>query len=62
MRRAWTEVLVVVGLLEEEEERIIWAFCLITSAGVRTRHDASSAVPEAREWTAGVGRAVRRLE
>lgn len=37
-------------------ERIIWAFCLMTSAGVRTRHDASSAVPEASECTTGVGR------
>ena len=40
---------------------IIWAFCLMTSAGVRTRHEASSAVPEAREWTMGCGRAEERV-
>ena len=35
--------------------RTICAFCLMTSAGVRIRHDASSAIDEAAEWTIGRG-------
>lgn len=35
--------------------RIICAFCLMTSAGVRTRHDASSAMDEAAESINGCG-------
>lgn len=41
---------------DEEEGPLLWiicAFCLITSAGVRTRHDAHSAMDEASECTSG---------
>lgn len=29
-----------------------WAFCFITSAGVRIAHDVVSAIAEDKEWTA----------
>lgn len=34
---------------------ITWAFCLITSAGVSTRHEAISAPAEAMAWMTGPG-------
>ena len=35
--------------------RIICAFCFMTSAGVSTRQDDSSATPDAAAWTSGSG-------
>lgn len=48
----------MVALLEEEEgpAETIWAFCLMTSAGVRMAQETSSAREEAAAWMAGVGR------
>jgi hypothetical protein len=34
----------------------IWAFCLMTSAGVRIAHETSSASDEAPAWTTAIGR------
>lgn len=34
----------------------IWAFCLMTSAGVRIAHDTSSASDDAPAWTTAIGR------
>ena len=46
------------GEVEEVEdgEGSIWAFCLRTSAGVRIRHETSSATEEERAWIMGEGR------
>lgn len=44
---------------EEEDFCTIWAFCLSTSAGVRMKHDTSSAREEAAEWI--IGRGIRGL-
>jgi len=47
---------------DEEEEaaaggvETIWAFCLITSAGVRMAQDTNSAREEAEAWTRAMGR------
>lgn len=45
---------VLVGA-EEEDFCTICAFCLRTSAGVRMKHDTSSAMEEAAEWMIGRG-------
>jgi hypothetical protein len=34
----------------------IWAFCLMTSAGVRMAQETSSAIEDAAEWMIGWGR------
>lgn len=38
------------------DNETIWAFCFITSAGVRMAHETSSAREEAEAWIKGVGR------
>ena len=40
------------------EEETIWAFCFITSAGVRMAQETSSAKEEAEAWIRGRGRIV----
>ena len=42
--------------MEDEEDFLtICAFCLRTSAGVRMKHETSSAMEEEAEWIRGVG-------
>jgi len=51
-----SKILLDVG--ERCERETICAFCLRTSAGVRIRHDTSSAIEEAAECVIGIGRGV----
>lgn len=44
--------------LGDVEDETICAFCFITSAGVRSAQDTSSASDEAAAWTRGVGTTV----
>jgi hypothetical protein len=46
----------MVALEEEWSADTIWAFCLMTSAGVRMAQDTNSAREEAAAWMTGVGR------
>jgi len=46
----------MVALVEERSADTIWAFCLMTSAGVRMAQETSSARDEAAAWMTGVGR------
>lgn len=46
----------MVAFEDEPSEDTIWAFCLMTSAGVRMAQDTSSAREEAAAWITGVGR------
>jgi len=55
-RKACREVEDAVAVVVAELWRSTCAFCLITSAGVRMRQDASSATPEAVAWITVSGR------
>lgn len=46
--------------LREGLRETIWAFCLMTSAGVRMAQETHSAREEERAWVSGVGRGERR--